>query len=119
MIIHLYIYIYIYLYIYIHPHVKYPLTLRYINLLKPFWLRDAPTGLTFNNCMFCPNCICFVFTCQQRTTCVTSSINLLSFITELKSVYCAVRTGAIYCSLRFIFKRLIKRLFSEYFLEFL
>jgi hypothetical protein len=29
-----------------------------------FWLRDAPTSLTFNNCTFCPHCI-YVF-CKQR-----------------------------------------------------
>jgi len=25
---------------------------------KAYWLRDAPTGLTFKNCTFCPYCIC-------------------------------------------------------------
>jgi hypothetical protein len=29
-----------------------------------FWLRDAPTSITFNNCTFCPHCI-YVF-CKQR-----------------------------------------------------
>jgi len=24
---------------------------------KAYWLRDAPTGLTFNNCTLCPHCI--------------------------------------------------------------
>jgi hypothetical protein len=24
---------------------------------KAYWLRGAPTGLTFNNCKLCPNCI--------------------------------------------------------------
>jgi len=28
--------------------------------LKAYWLRDAPTGLTFNNCTLCPPCI-YVF----------------------------------------------------------
>ena len=30
---------------------------------KAYWLRDAPTGLTFNNCTFCPHTVfvCFVF----------------------------------------------------------
>jgi hypothetical protein len=54
--------------------------------------------------------MCFVFICQQRTTCVTYSINWLGFITQLKSVYCAVRTWATYSGLRFGFKRLIGRL---------
>jgi len=25
--------------------------------VKAFWLRDAPAGLTFNNCTLCPHCI--------------------------------------------------------------
>jgi hypothetical protein len=29
-----------------------------------FWLRDAPTSITFNNCTFCPHCI-YVFYKQQ------------------------------------------------------
>jgi len=27
-------------------------------VFKAYWSRDAPTGLTFNNCTLCPNCIC-------------------------------------------------------------
>jgi hypothetical protein len=50
-----------------------------------FWLRDAPTSLTFNNGTFCPHCI-HVFYKQQL-------VQLIGFITEMKSVYCAVRTG--------------------------
>jgi hypothetical protein len=34
--------------------------------LKDYWLRDVPTGLTFNNCTFCPHCI-FVFRIYLRT----------------------------------------------------
>jgi hypothetical protein len=30
--------------------------------IKAYWLRDAPTSLTFNNCKLCPHCIyVFVF----------------------------------------------------------
>jgi hypothetical protein len=29
-----------------------------------FWLREAPTSITFNNCTFCPHCI-YVF-CKQQ-----------------------------------------------------
>jgi len=36
------------------------------NLLKPYWLRDALTGLTFNNCMLFLHCIC-VFCIYLRT----------------------------------------------------
>ena len=37
--------------------------------------------------------MCFVFIWEQTATCDTYSINWLVFITEMKSVYCAVRTG--------------------------
>ena len=37
----------------------------------------------------------FVFIWEQRATCATYSINWLAFITEMKSVYCAVWTGSL------------------------
>ena len=37
--------------------------------------------------------MCFVFIWEQTATCATYSINWLVFITEMKSVYSAVRTG--------------------------
>ena len=33
---------------------------------KAYWLCNAPTGLTFNNCTFCPHCI-YVFCIYLRT----------------------------------------------------
>ena len=39
--------------------------------------------------------MCFVFIWEQTATCATCSINWLVFITEMKSVYCAVRTGSL------------------------
>jgi len=33
---------------------------------KAYWLSDAPTGLTFNNCTLCPHCI-YVFCIYLRT----------------------------------------------------
>jgi hypothetical protein len=39
--------------------------------------------------------MCFVFIWEQRATCATYSINWLVFITEMKSVYSAVRTGPL------------------------
>ena len=39
--------------------------------------------------------MCFVFIRKQRATCATYSINWLVFITEMKSVYSAVRTGPL------------------------
>jgi len=60
---------------------------------KAYCLRDAPAGLTFNNCTHCPNCI-YVFCINLRTN---SNLCLLEqklvFITEMESVYRAVRPG--------------------------
>ena len=39
--------------------------------------------------------MCFVFIWEQTATCATYNINWLVFITEMKSVYCAVRTGSL------------------------
>jgi hypothetical protein len=39
--------------------------------------------------------MCFVFISEQTATCATYSINWLVFITEMKSVYSAVRTGSL------------------------
>ena len=39
--------------------------------------------------------MCFVFIWEQTATCATYSINWLVFITEMKSVYNAVRTGSL------------------------
>jgi len=35
--------------------------------VKAYWLRDAPTGLTFNNFMLCRHCI-YVFCVYLRTS---------------------------------------------------
>ena len=39
--------------------------------------------------------MCFVFIWEQTATCATYSVNWLVFVTEMKSVYCAVRTGSL------------------------
>jgi len=39
--------------------------------------------------------MCFVFIWEQTANCATFSINWLVFITEMKSVYSAVRTGSL------------------------
>ena len=39
--------------------------------------------------------LCFVFIWEQTATCATYSINWLVFITQMKSVYSAVRTGSL------------------------
>ena len=39
--------------------------------------------------------MCFVFIWEQTATCTTYIINWLGFITEIKSVSCAVRTGSL------------------------
>jgi hypothetical protein len=47
--------------------------------------------------------LCFVFISEQTATCATYSINWLVFITELRSVYSAVRIGSLNIA---VFKRL-------------
>ena len=37
-------------------------------VFKAYWSRDAPTGLTLNNCTLCPHCI-YVFCIYLRTNC--------------------------------------------------
>ena len=39
--------------------------------------------------------MCFVFIWEQTATCAIYSINWLVFITEMKSVYSAVRAGSL------------------------
>ena len=39
--------------------------------------------------------MCFVFIWEQTATCATYIINCLVSITEMKSIYCAVRTGSL------------------------
>jgi hypothetical protein len=39
--------------------------------------------------------LCVLYLSENRATCATYSINWLAFITEMKSVYCAVRTGSL------------------------
>jgi len=39
--------------------------------------------------------LCFVYIWEQTSTCATYIINWLVFITQMKSVYCAVRTGSL------------------------
>ena len=53
--------------------------------------RDHSTNLRSAHAVF----MCFVFIWEQTATCATYSINWLVFITEMKSVYSAVRTGSL------------------------
>jgi len=39
--------------------------------------------------------MCFVFISEQTATCATYTIDWLVFITEMKSVYSAVRSGSL------------------------
>jgi hypothetical protein len=39
--------------------------------------------------------MCFVFTLQQTATFALYNINWFVFLIEMKSVYCAVRTGSL------------------------
>ena len=74
----------------VYMSVKYTLT------SKPYWLRDEPTvwhstTVRSAHTVF----MCFVFIWEQTATCATYNINWLVFTTDMKSVYCAVRTGSL------------------------
>jgi len=67
-----------------------------IHPFKAYWLRDAPTDLKVNNLRSAHAVfMCFVFIWEQRAVCATYITNGLVFITKMKSVYCAVRTGSL------------------------
>jgi hypothetical protein len=67
----------------------------YLNILKL-------TGYVMNQqvCTFCPQFMCFVFISEQKTTSVPSNIKFLVVVTEMKSVYCVVRTGSLHKAAR-------------------
>ena len=66
---------------------------QYINLLQPtgYVMHHQFNILRSAHTVF----MCFVFIWEQTATCATYSIKWLVFITEMKSVYSAVRTGAL------------------------
>jgi hypothetical protein len=67
----------------------------YMYPFKTYRLRDAPAGLTFNNCTLCPHSI-YEFYIYLRTNIDLCHLHhKLIFITEMKNVYCAVRTGSL------------------------
>jgi hypothetical protein len=55
-------------------------------------------SLTFSNSTFCPHSvfICFVWIWEQTAIISLYNINWLVFVTEVKSVYCAVLSKDIY-----------------------
>jgi len=65
------------------------------NLLKPTGIVDQQVShlriIHFAHTAF----ICFVFISEQTVTSAPYNKNWLVFITEMKSVYCTVRTGSL------------------------
>jgi hypothetical protein len=61
---------------------------------KAHWFLDAPASSDFKNCTSCPHCI-YGLCIYRNTNSHFALYNLkwLDFITEMKSVYCAVRPG--------------------------
>jgi len=62
---------------------------------KAYRLRDAPTGLTFKNFTFCQHCIYVFYIYLGTNSDLCHLQRKLVFITEMKSVYSAVRTGSL------------------------
>ena len=69
---------------------------QYLNLLKPTCYVMHHQQFNIQQMYALPTLyLCFVFIWEQTATCATYSINWLVFITEMKSVYSAVRTGSL------------------------
>ena len=66
----------------------------HINLLKPT-CHGMHQQFNIQQLYALPAPYLCVFIWEQTATCATYSINWLVFITEMKSVYCAVRTGSL------------------------
>jgi hypothetical protein len=64
-----------------------------LTLFKPYWLSDTPTTVRSAHSAFTR--MCFAFISEQTATCATYIINWWVFMTEMKSVYFAVRTGSL------------------------
>jgi hypothetical protein len=58
---------------------------------KDYWFRV----LTLKNYIFCPHCTYFFCIDLRTDKLLSHNIKCLVFITEMKSVYCAVRTGLL------------------------
>ena len=95
---------------------------------KAYWLRDAPTGLTFNNCTLCPHCI-YVFCIYLRTNSDLCHLHhkLIGFYNrDEKCLQRGPNWVFKYSSLRFVFKGLnslsyeLEQAFKDYiYLQFL
>jgi hypothetical protein len=74
----------------------YVLKFVHFNLLKPTAYVMHQLVLTFNNCTLCPHCI-YVFCIYLITNSDLCHLQhkLIGFVTEMKSVYSAVRTGSL------------------------
>ena len=65
-------------------------------LLISYWIFAAPTGLKMKNFIFCHTAfMCFVSISEQIATFAPCKMKRSVFITEMKSVYSAVRTGSL------------------------
>jgi hypothetical protein len=67
-----------------------------VRTLTAFWSRDAPRGLTFNNCTLCPLCI-YVFCIYLKTNRYSCHLHhkLIGFYNRDENFYSAVRTGSL------------------------
>jgi hypothetical protein len=67
--------------------------------------------ILYNDCM---EFVCFVRISKQTSNLALPNIQILVFITEVDSVYSAVRAEFLYMArIRFVFKRLTLRILSE------
>jgi hypothetical protein len=63
---------------------------------KAHWCLDAPASSIFKNCTFFPHCIYgFCIYLSTNNDFVLYNLKWLDFITEMKSVHCALRPGSL------------------------
>jgi len=77
-------------------NVIHPVSTKLINLLKPTGY-EIHQQIQHSRIALSAHIVfmCFVFISEQTATCATYNTNRLVFITEMRSVYYAVRTGSL------------------------
>jgi hypothetical protein len=84
----------------------------FIQPLKVYWLHDAPTGLTFNNCTLCPHCIyvCCIYLRKNSDLCHLHHKLIGVYNRDENSLLRGTDWVFKYSSLRFVFKGLNKEI---------
>jgi len=99
----------LFIYYHLRKYLLFPLKHPVYYPFKDYWLRDAPTVSTFNNCTLCPHCI-YVFCTYLRTNSDLCHLQhkLIGFYNrDEKCLQRGTDWAFKQSSLRFVFKGLI------------